>query len=158
MFIIFVFIAGTYQFENASRNIAQNKEVNLTIPFKLTGEIIKDGLIDVNNKNYLDVLDELQRNLDKYQEREIKIEGFVFKDKSFNKNQFVVARMLITCCAADAQIIGLMVEGDYNVKENEWVRVEGVINKGVYNGDIIPIIRSKSVKLIEKPKEEYIYP
>ncbi|MCX7695230.1 MAG: TIGR03943 family protein [Caloramator sp.] len=158
MFLIFIFVVGTYEFENASQNIAQNKEANFTIPFRQTGGTIKDGKIEVNNKNYLDVMDELHRNIDKYEGREIKIDGFVFRDRSFSKNQFVVARMLITCCVADAQIIGLMVEGEYDVKENEWVRVEGGIKKGIYNGEIIPVITAKRVKSIEKPKDEYIYP
>ncbi|WP_027308347.1 TIGR03943 family protein [Caloramator sp. ALD01] len=158
IFLIFIFVAGTYEFENASQNIAQNKEANFTFPIKTAGRVLGDGLTEVKNSNYLDVMDELHKNLDRYEGREIVIDGFVFKDKSFNENQFVVARMLITCCAADAQIIGLMVEGENNLKENEWVRVEGVIKKGVYNGEIIPVIKCKGVKLIEKPKEEYIYP
>lgn len=158
MFVIFIFVCGVYEFENSTQNIAKNKEANFTMPIMSKGEVVSEGLINVDNKNYLDVMEELQNNLDKYVGREIVIDGFVFRNKDFTKNQFVVARMLVTCCAADAQVVGLMVEGSFNVKENEWVRVRGNIKKGSYDKQEIPVIDAKSVDLIKKPKEEYIYP
>ncbi|CDF57627.1 Uncharacterized membrane protein, YCGQ B. subtilis homolog [Thermobrachium celere DSM 8682] len=158
MFVMFIFVCGVYEFENSTQNIARNKEAYFTMPIMLKGEGIGEGIINVDNKNYLDVMEELHNNLDKYLGREIVIEGFIFRNKEFNKNQFVVARMLVNCCAADAQVVGLMVEGSYNVKENEWVRVRGNIKKGCYDNQEIPVIDAKSVDLIKKPKEEYIYP
>lgn len=158
MFIIFILVAAVYQFENASSNIAKNKDANYSFSLMKRNATIKDGLIEVDNKNYLDVLDELHRNLDNYIGREIVIDGFVFRDKSFEKNQFVVARMLVTCCAADAQIVGLLVEGKCDYKDDEWIMVKGTIEMGDYNGETIPTIRAKNVNKIDRPKEEYIYP
>lgn len=158
MFMVFIVVAGLYQFENASSNIAKNKDANYSFSIMKRNGKIEDGVIDVNNSNYLDVLDELHRNLDNYIDREIVIDGFVFRDKSFTQNQFVVARMLVTCCAADAQIVGLLVDGKCEYKEDEWIRVEGTIDKGSYYGDTIPTIKAKQINKIDKPKEEYIYP
>lgn len=158
MFLIFIFVAGVYQFENASSNIAKNKEANYSFSIMKRNATIGDGVIEVDNNNYLDVLDELHRNLDNYIGREIVIDGFVFREKEFDKNQFVVARMLVSCCAADAQIIGLLVEDKSDFEDDVWVRVKGTVNKIDYHGEIIPKIDAKSVDKISKPKEEYIYP
>lgn len=41
--------------------------------------------------------------------------------------------------------------------DNDWVEIEGTITKGYYHGEI-PVIEIKSMKKIEKPSEEYVYP
>lgn len=62
----------------------------------------------------------------------------------------------MSCCVADVQIVGLMCEYDNSVdlKENEWVSVEGVIDVK----DNKPVINVKEVIKLEKPKNSYIYP
>jgi len=158
MFLLFILTCAVYEFDNSTQNIVKNKEANLTVAIMSKGEGFGEGVINVDSKNYLDVMEELTNNLDKYVGREIIIEGFVYRNKDFSKNQFVVARMLVTCCAADAQIVGLMVDAGLNIKDNSWVRVRGYIKRGSYDNQQIPVIEAKSIDLIKKPKEEYIYP
>lgn len=158
MFFIFILSVSFYKFEDTSKNIAQNKEINYKSPVVLKTGSIDGEVLEVDEKNYLYVLEELNSNTEDYIGREIKIDGFVFRDKDFKQNQFVVARLFVTCCAADAQVLGLMVEGNFNAGDNQWVRVEGVIGEGMYKGEKIPTIKAKTIKTIQKPSTEYIYP
>ena len=56
-------------------------------------------------------------------------------------------------------IVGFLCECD-NAKDfndNDWVELEGEITKGDYHGDI-PIIKVTSIKKIDKPNDEIVYP
>lgn len=60
--------------------------------------------------------------------KEIMLEGFVYREESFSKEQFFVSRMLVNCCAADAELVGLVTQTPLaqNFNDNDWVRVKGV--------------------------------
>lgn len=44
-----------------------------------------------------------------------------------------------------------------NFADNTWVELEGSITKGNYHGDM-PIVEVTSIKKIDKPNDEYVYP
>ena len=56
-------------------------------------------------------------------------------------------------------VVGFLCEFQEAAKydDNTWVEIEGKITKGNYHGDI-PIIQIESMRKIEKPSEEYVYP
>lgn len=124
----------------------------------------KDDVIEVNESNYLKIVEDMEQNIDKYKGKRILITGFVFKEKSFKEDEFVVARALISCCAADSEFIGLMCKWkDSNeLADNSWVKIQGIIDTTTYkeNGgtSIIPSILVKKIEKVDKPKNEYIYP
>ena len=43
------------------------------------------------------------------------------------------------------------------MSDNTWIEITGTIEKGDYHGDI-PIIKVTSLKEVEKPIDEYVYP
>jgi putative membrane protein len=96
----------------------------------------------------------------KYENKTIELTGFVFRDKDFNDTSFIAARSLITCCAADTSIVGLICE--YNdgkqLKNDTWIKVKGKIKDTSFNGQQMPMIVVEKCEEIEKPKNEYIYP
>jgi putative membrane protein len=124
----------------------------------------EDGLIEVNEKNYLKVVEDMGKNINNYKGKKIIISGFVFKKSNFNEDEFVVARALISCCAADSEFIGLMCkwEGSNKLKDDNWVKIEGIIDVTTYKDEdaesIIPAILVDKIEKIDKPKNEYIYP
>ena len=44
-----------------------------------------------------------------------------------------------------------------SLPDNTWVEIEGTITKGSYHGDM-PILEINSLKEIDKPNNEYVYP
>lgn len=82
--------------------------------------------IDDNNPM---ILDEIRINPEKYIGRNIEIHGFVCKEKYLNKNQFIIGKLIVNCCAADSKIIGIVGEyekADY-LYENEKIIAKGRI-------------------------------
>lgn len=121
--------------------------------------------IEIQDYNYLRELDMIWNNLDKYKGKTIIISGFVYKEDNFSEKEFAVARMLMTCCAADAQIIGFMANwaNANELEKDQWVRVYGTIDSTKYKKDgknesAYPLIKVDKLEKINKPENIYINP
>ena len=92
--------------------------------------------------------------------------GFVYIDESFPEDTIAISRLLITCCVADASLVGVHVKVDDVAKyeNDEWIVVSGVVVAGSmeYYGQYyeIPVIKEGTVVKCEAPQgnQEYIYP
>lgn len=92
--------------------------------------------------------------------------GFVYTDESFPENTVLVSRLFISCCAADASIVGfhVKVENADDFKDDEWICVQGTaeVMKMEYDGVLydFPILTDGTITRCEQPKAEeaYIYP
>jgi len=89
-----------------------------------------------------------------------KVTGFVYHDPRLPVNQFIVSRFVITCCAADASAIGMIVTWDESggLKDNRWVEVKGPVQSTQLGGQPIPLIQAVLVQPLEQPQEPYLYP
>ena len=90
--------------------------------------------------------------------RLITIAGFTMKDA----DQVDLAKIVIVCCAADAQLARLHMSGPAasvaaGLAENTWVRVEGIVPAGQhYSGtSSIPTLDVSSVVPIPPPANTY---
>lgn len=119
-----------------------------------------DETIIMDNDNYVRWIQEIYENIEKYNGKKIQVSGFVFKDEQFEDNEFVSARMMMVCCAADIQPIGFLCRYDNaaELKVDTWIRVYGTIEKGEFNGNVIPVIEADKVENTEKPEFDYVYP
>ncbi|WP_077368354.1 TIGR03943 family putative permease subunit [Anaerosalibacter sp. Marseille-P3206] len=119
-----------------------------------------DETIIMDNDNYVRWIQEIYDNIEKYIGKKIQVSGFVFKDEQFEGNEFVSARMMMVCCAADMQPIGFLCRYDKaaELKVDTWIRVHGTIAKGEFNGNVIPVIEADKVENTEKPEFDYVYP
>lgn len=122
------------------------------------------GSIEVNDKNYMEILNDIHNNLEDYQGKEISVDGFVYKEASFNSNTFVAARMLVNCCAADAEVVGYLCRYDNkaNFSKEQWIKVTGVIDKAeIEDGDrgkkVVPVIDVTKITKINEPENKYVY-
>jgi putative membrane protein len=116
--------------------------------------------IEIGDDEFYSWLNELYTNLDMYEGRRIAVTGFVFKDpEMFGADEFVPARLGMTCCAADLVPYGLVCRYDKagELEADAWVRVEGVLQRGEYDGAEEPQIAVTSVEPAA-PVEGYIYP
>lgn len=85
--------------------------------------------IKINDDN-LDVLEDIQDNPGKFIGKEIEVYGFVCKESYLKNTQFVIGRIIMTCCAADSKIVGILAEDKdiVNLNENDWIIARGTIS------------------------------
>lgn len=144
---------------NPSTTAPTTSQTDESINSDLQGNLIKP-----NEQNYSDVVNEIMYNANKYKGKKITLGGFVYEDGSFPKDTFVIGRMLIICCAADAELTGLAVKMDNStLQKDQWVEVTGTIDvmpnfdKEDTDDKIIPVIKVTNVKPMTKPSNPYIY-
>jgi len=110
--------------------------------------------------------DYLYKTLDEVLGKTITLYGFVYAEDTFPANTVLVSRKMITCCAADAAIVGFYVqlEDSAALQDNEWIRVTGTvrsINLAYYNDYYdFPIITNGIGVRCDTPEVDkaYIYP
>lgn len=111
-----------------------------------------DKVILINDNNST-ILEDIRINPSKYIGRELELQGFICKEDYLNKNQFIIGRIIMTCCAADSKAVGIIAE--YNnaskLKENQNVNVRGTI--GITNikddkdaNHSVPVLLIKDLK------------
>lgn len=97
---------------------------------------------------------------DAYQGLPAKVEGFVIHPTELPNNYLMLARFVITCCAADVYPVALPVklEGDratYN--PDQWFRVEGEMITETLNGKRQLVIQARQLSSIPEPEVPYAY-
>jgi putative membrane protein len=92
---------------------------------------------------------------------QIQIQGFVYRESSWPAGEFLVARQLMWCCAADMGIVGFRVQAQGQVipAESQWVEVRGELTVGKGEaGEIIPVIQDATYANAEMVFSKVIYP
>lgn len=97
---------------------------------------------------------------DAYTGQKVKVQGFAIHPPELDQNHLVIARFVITCCAADAYPTGLPVQLADNRDKyppDTWLEVEGqMITETVANKRQLTI-KATSLKKIPQPKNPYSY-
>jgi uncharacterized repeat protein (TIGR03943 family) len=95
-----------------------------------------------------------------YRGQDASVVGFVYHDPRLPENQFMVGRVAVSCCVADAFAIGMVVEWpDAAVMaDNSWVHVEGAVDVTYVDGWALPLIKAEQVNRTDPPPQPYIYP
>lgn len=120
--------------------------------------------ITVSNDDFSIWLSEIYVNMEKYKGYKVVMTGFVFKDPEiFKEDEFVTARLMMSCCVADLLPAGLICKYDKasELKKDSWVTVEGTLFMGQYEYDgqkyddpQIHVTKITSAEAVEG----YIYP
>lgn len=128
--------------------------------------IQEETSLEVKDPFYAQVMN-LQSNLDQSIGESITIEGFVFKQDNFEPSQMVVARLLITCCASDAGVLGILVESNESLEAfaaDSWVRAQGKVtaftyyDEGTQSEFTLPKLELTLIESIEPYASPYVYP
>jgi putative membrane protein len=133
---------------------AESKETDEYIP-------LQDGVLVMDSSNFYECLCAIYADMDKYKGTPVEVVGFVFNEnESFADDEFVPARLMMVCCAADMQPVGLLCqyEKTSELKADSWVKVSGTIEEAEFEGETIPVIVAQSVEMTEEPDEAYVYP
>jgi uncharacterized repeat protein (TIGR03943 family) len=71
-----------------------------------------------------------------------------------------LVRLIMWCCAADAQPAAVQLTGDVkgNWKDTDWLEVIGTARFPTVNGKVLPTIEVESIKTTQEPDEPYLSP
>lgn len=97
---------------------------------------------------------------DAYQGQKARVEGFVIHLDDLPDNYLMIARFVITCCAADVYPVALPVKLSGNRSQFErdrWFRVEGEMITETLQGQRQLVIQAKSLTPIPEPQNPYDY-
>ena len=121
---------------------------------------LQNNTVVMGDGNFFRWLRELYDNMGIYQGKRIEVIGFVFKNKGVKENEFVPARLMMVCCTADLQTVGMLCRYDKAkaLKQDSWVKVTGTIRIIDFKGQQIPIIEAENVVTTSKPENDYVYP
>ena len=74
-------------------------------------------------------------------------------------DRFVIIRMMMSCCAADAQPVALPIEPQQKpgFPEMTWVKVVGTASFPVVGGKRMPLIQNACLEKIPTPDDPYLY-
>jgi uncharacterized repeat protein (TIGR03943 family) len=86
--------------------------------------------------------------------------GWVYHDARLPADQFLVSRFAVTCCAADAVAVGVLVRwpGAARLDNDAWVRVTGPVEVDLFAGRATPLVTAAGVEGVAAPAQPYLYP
>lgn len=115
--------------------------------------------IVLNADNFLPVLNQLFNEPERFKGNRLVISGFAYNPKGFSDGQFAIARLTISCCAADAGVVGMICQAEegQSYEPEQWYEVEGVMSSLTIEERTIPLLMIERSKAIEKPENIYVY-
>lgn len=120
----------------------------------------KDGVLEIEPKNYTNVLQAVHNDVNSYVGCKLHFSGYVYKLLDFESNQFVLARdMLVSEDKSQTLVVGFLCSyvNAMDFEEGTWVDLTGTITKEDFHGEI-PVIQVESINRIDKPEDSYVYP
>lgn len=97
--------------------------------------------------------------------QEVLVSGFVFRDERFGEAHLLVTRFVVSCCVADANVLGLLVHipetmasAITQINDDQWVSVEGRFVDQYIEGWHMPIVEATAIQPIAVPEQPYLYP
>lgn len=90
----------------------------------------------------------------------VNVIGFVYHDKTFGADSFMVTRFVVSCCVADASGLGLLVRWPTAaaLKDDQWVQVTGAFVASQAPTWQLPVLVAQSVTPVAVPNQPYLYP
>jgi putative membrane protein len=122
--------------------------------------LYKQDMIEMKDEWFIEKLQSMNMFVDIFQEKDIKIKGFISREAGLASNQFIIARMGMTHCIADISPFGIIAEAENasQFADDSWVTLTGKISKTEYNGQTVIQIKVISAEPAEAPKVPYVYP
>jgi len=81
------------------------------------------------------------------------------KENNPHGDRMRVVRMFMTCCAADAKPVGVLIalSGPSKVPELSWVRVTGVPSFIMEGGRKVVVLKASAIEITDPPEESMLY-
>lgn len=97
---------------------------------------------------------------DAYADQPVNVSGFVVQMPDWPEGYFMIARFVLTCCAADAYPVGLPVQlsdGEAMPQPDSWQQVTGTMQTGTLSDKRQLVIGSPALVEIPEPRNPYEY-
>lgn len=101
---------------------------------------------------------------DKYAGKKITVLGMLAKNNAqverlLNKAYPLVFRFVMTCCAADATPIALVLENGeaVNLKDDDWIEASGRLRVRTVGGQDLLALEEASIRPVPAPEQPYLY-
>lgn len=105
--------------------------------------------IEISENAFVSKINEIYTNTDSYLGKNIVIEGCFAKQNYDNKTYYYVYRTGPGCCGNDGAMCGFEFTSQEKMpKDNDWIRVEGELNKYEENGQTYLTIKANSVDVL----------
>ncbi len=158
--ILFIFSAG----ENSLGSYTLSKrpmvlpETGQDQPFSPKPEIIRPAAPSQSESGLIPIT-RLIREWDAFEGKTVTIEGLFTGNVAGQEELGAVFRYYVTCCAADAQPVGVFLKKtpDINFEDNAWVRATGTVNIMEREGFQVIFMALKNIEPREKPSKNAAY-
>lgn len=88
-----------------------------------------------------------------YQDKPAKITGFYHVDATGNP---MIAKYVVSCCAADARLMGLWLTTEIDVPTNTWLEISGNLQEITINDQRAIGLKINEHQIITTPKNPYV--
>ena len=101
----------------------------------------------------------LTKEWEKYKGSKVSIEGLFHEPVGNDKDMAIVFRYFVTCCAADAMPVGVVIKREkiQQMKNNDWVRVTGVVREETMDGLSVIFMELEQIEKTTMPSKSAIY-
>ncbi len=139
-----------------------NREVNLSPESSALPASVQAAAKTVSERNLLDWWRTFQATTDPgtLTDEAATVVGFVYHDARYGDDAFMVTRFVVSCCVADAAVIGLVVRWpeSADLADDQWVEVSGVFVPSDLESWRSPVLAAQTVTSIDPPNQPYLYP
>ena len=127
---------------------------------KLGMKLYQENVIEMKDKWFIEKLQSMNMFVDNFQNKEIEIKGYIYREPGLSNNQFIIARMGMTHCIADISPYGIIAESENPAQfaDDSWVTISGTISKADFNGQTVIKINVTNSTPAKAPKVQYVYP
>ncbi len=156
----------TTSFKNKTK-IVTKEPISTPLPTDIKDDNNQEDFIpdyEIIDENYNELANYITYppRTDKLANKKIKVSGLSIKNISYLPSKYtMIGKYSITCCAADAEFIGFILDYDKSkIKNNTWYEVEGILKETTDdNGYTIMVVEVVNIKeLDDDTEEQYIYP
>ncbi len=141
------------------------RELNVTtqtrsvLPAAIRAAAQKDAI----DRNLLDWLHAFTASPDPVREyvgQPVDVIGFIYHDDRLGEDEVLINRFVVSCGVADASPVSMVVRSPAAaaLPNDAWVRVQGVLQPGEWNGRALPVIAAQRVTPTDLPNQPYLYP
>ena len=126
--------------------------------FVVSDDIDENEVFKIDAKNYTNVLKSVCDDIDTYVGKKINFTGYIYRVNDLSNNQFILARNMLVSSNTQYVVVGFLCEFNKakDFENNSWVEITGEIQKGLYHGSDMPIIKVTNISPTQKPTNEYV--
>jgi uncharacterized repeat protein (TIGR03943 family) len=139
-----------------------NREVVLSVESSGLPAVAQAAAKATEERNMLDWWRSFQATSDynTFTNQEAKVIGFVYKDPRYGDEHFLATRFIVSCCVADAAVVGLVVRWPDAValENDQWVEISGKFTPSTLENWKPPLLVAEAVTPVDTPAQPYLYP